>query len=149
MARYTAAVEGVASGTSTKTLLQIVAASSQRLGVYGIRISCKGTSSVAEPIRIRLVRQTTAGTSGGTATVASVDSSGVTATATANITFSGTEPTSGDLLFTQEIHPQTGMAEYIPLGDEIVVPTSGRLGLTVTATATVPVTAQVYWREGH
>lgn len=148
MARYTAAVEGVASGTSAKTLLQIVAGA-QRCGVYGIRISCKGVASTAVPVRFRLVRQTTAGTTGGTATIGSVDSSGVTATATANITFSSTEPTSGDLLFTQEVHPQTGMAEYIPLGDEIVIPASGRLGLTVTAAATVDVTVQLYWREGH
>ncbi|TYB69749.1 hypothetical protein FXF51_06185 [Nonomuraea sp. PA05] len=148
MARYTAAVEGVASGTAAKTLLQIVAGT-QRCGVYGIRVSCKGTSSIAEPVRFRLVRQTTAGTSGGTASIGSVDSSGVSATATANITFSSTEPTSGDLLFSQEVHPQTGMAEYIPLGDEIVIPASGRLGLTVTAAATVNCTVQLYWREGH
>lgn len=148
MARYTAAVEGVASGITTKTLLQVVAGT-QRCGVYGIRVSCAGTSSTAVPVRFRLVRQTTAGTSGGTATIGSVDSSGVTATATANITFSSTEPTSGDLLWTMDIHPQTGVAEFIPLGDEFVIPASGRLGVTILAAVTVNVTVQLYWREGH
>lgn len=147
MARYTAFVEGVASTTSQMAVLQVTAGT-QRAGVYGLRISLKGTSSTAAPVRVKLARTTTAGTSSATPTIASVDSSGVTATATAQATFSA-QPTLGEILWVMEIHPQTGAAEYIPLGDEFVVPAAGRVAVSVLAGADVPVTAQLYWREGH
>lgn len=147
MARYTASVEGVASTTSQMALLQVTAGA-QRCGVYGLRVSFKGTSSVDAPVRVKLARTTTAGTSSGTPTIASVDSSGVTATATAQSTFSA-QPTLGEILWLMEIHPQTGIGEYIPLGDEFVVPASGRVAVSVLAGVTVLSTAQLYWREGH
>ena len=156
MARYTAVAEGVNSGTALKTILQVAADANGRLGVYGVRVSCKGTSSTAEPVRAMLVRQTTAGTGGASLTSLygpnKMDPSYPTSVTTCLKGPSGTwtaEPTASDVVLAQEVHPQTGWAEYIPLGDEIVVAASGRIAVVVVAAATVPVTAQLYWREGH
>ncbi|GAA2411740.1 hypothetical protein GCM10010404_82070 [Nonomuraea africana] len=60
-----------------------------------------------------------------------------------------TEPTLGEVLSAQRLHPQTGMGEFIPLGDELIVAPGGWLAVVVVAAATVDVTAQLYWREGH
>lgn len=147
MARYTTHVQGVASGTSLLTVLQITAGA-QRLGLYGLAVTFKGISSVATPPLVRVARTTTAGTSSGTPTIVSVDLSGVTSTATAQSTFTA-EPTLSDILWAREIHPQSGMAEWIPLGDEFVIAPSTRVAFSVLAAATVPITVQPYWREGH
>ncbi|MER6830921.1 hypothetical protein ABT352_33345 [Streptosporangium sp. NPDC000563] len=47
------------------------------------------------------------------------------------------------------MHPQTYGGEYIPLGDEIRVAPNSYIGVLVVAAATVLVSAQLYWREGH
>ncbi|MEV6159425.1 hypothetical protein AB0L53_54745 [Nonomuraea sp. NPDC052129] len=147
MARYTTHVQGVSSGTSLLTVLQLTAGA-QRLGLYGIAVSFKGASSTAVPPLVRIARTTTSGTSSATPTIVSVDGSGVTSTATSAATFT-VEPTLSDILWAREIHPQTGWAEWIPLGDEFVIAASTRVAVSVLAAATVPITTQLYWREGH
>lgn len=156
MARYTATVEGLASGTALKTILQIATDSARQIAVYGLRVSYAGTSSTAAPVRTLLQRQTSAGTGGLSLTslygVNKLDPNSQASTVTPLRGAVGTwtaEPTAGEVVFAQEIHPQTGMAEYIPLGDEIIVAASGRIAVVVVAAATVTVTAQLYWREGH
>ncbi|MBG0828564.1 hypothetical protein HS041_12370 [Planomonospora sp. ID67723] len=156
MARYTAIAEGVASGTALKTILQIANDANRQTVVYGIRVSFKGTSSTAEPVRTVLMRQSSAGTGGSSLTSNygpnKLDPGSPSSTVTCLKGPSGTwtaEPTAGEVVWAQEIHPQAGWGEYIPLGDEIVVAASGRLAVVVTAAATVNVTAQLYWREGH
>ncbi|MFB4276035.1 hypothetical protein ACBJ59_12125 [Nonomuraea sp. MTCD27] len=156
MARYTAIAEGVASGTALKTILQIAADANRQIAVYGLRISFKGTSSIAEPVRALLQRQSTAGTGGASLTanygVNRLDPGSPVSTVTPLRGPAGTwtaEPTAGEVVMAQEVHPQTGFGEYIPLGQEIIVPASGRLAVVVIAAATVNVTAQLYWLEGH
>lgn len=156
MARYTAIAEGVASGTALKTILQIATDSARQIAVYGLRISYAGTSSTAAPVRTLLQRQTTAGTGGVSLTslygVNKLDPGSPSSTVTPLRGAVGTwtaEPTASEVVFAQEVHPQTGFGEYIPLGEEIIVAASGRLAVVVIAAATVAVTAQLYWREGH
>lgn len=157
MARYTAIAEGVASGTALKTILQIATDANRQIAVYGLRVSYAGTSSTAAPVRTLLQRQTSAGSATGTALTSlygpnKLDPGAPASTVTCQKGPAGTwttEPTASDVLFAQEIHPQTGMGEYIPLGDEIVIAASGRLAVVVVAAATVNVTAQLYWREGQ
>lgn len=156
MARHTAIAEGVASGTALKTILQIATDANRQIAVYGLRISYAGTSSTATPVRTLLQRQTSAGTGGASLTSlygpSRLDPGSPASTVTCLKGPAGTwtgEPTAGEVTFAQEVHPQTGMGEYIPLGDEIIVSASGRLAVVVIAAATVPVTAQLYWREGH
>lgn len=156
MARYTAIVEGVASGTALKTILQIATDANRQIAVYALRVSYAGTSSTAVPVRTLLQRQTSAGTGGASLTslygVNKLDPNSQASTVTALRGAVGAwtgEPTASEVVFAQEVHPQTGFGEYIPLGEEIIVAASGRLAVVVIAAATVPVTCQLYWREGH
>ncbi|GHE47245.1 hypothetical protein GCM10017673_56350 [Streptosporangium violaceochromogenes] len=156
MARYTAIAEGVASGTALKTILQVAVDANRQIAFYGLRISCKGTASADAPVRALVTRQTSAGTGGASLTSLygpnKLDPGAPTSTVTCLKGPAGTwtaEPTAGEVVWAQEIHPQTGWGEYIPLGDEIVVAASGRLAVVVVAAVSVAVTAQLYWREGH
>ena len=51
----------ISTGTSQKTLLQIVAATNHRVLVKEWSISFKGVSNTAAPIEVELLRQTDAG----------------------------------------------------------------------------------------
>jgi hypothetical protein len=147
MARYTTHVARVATGTSLKTVLQLTAAA-QRLGLYGVAVTFGGTSSVAPAVLVRIARTTSTGTSTGTPTVVSVDNSFVASTVTAQSDFSA-EPDIGDVLWVRDIHPQTGLAEWIPLGDEFNIVAFGRVAFSVLSATNAPVTLQPYWREGQ
>ncbi|MBG0819022.1 hypothetical protein [Planomonospora sp. ID82291] len=160
MAKYTTVAEDVASGTALKTILQlanpVANPGSHRIAVYGYRISYRGTNSSAQPVRTVIARQTAAGGGGASAPAAvpvvkldpGTPDSAMTAVKGPSSAWT-TEPTLGDILFAQRIHPQTGMGEFIPLGDEVVLAPGGWLAVMVHAAATVDVTAQLYWREGH
>ncbi|MGW2220490.1 hypothetical protein ACWCSD_36370 [Nonomuraea sp. NPDC001684] len=161
MAKYTAIAEDVASGTAQKTVLQIANPianpASHRIAVYGYRISYAGTNSAAVPVRTLVARQTTAGGGGASPPVAvpvvklepGIPDSAMTAVKGPAAAAWTTEPTLGDILMSQRIHAQTGMGEFIPLGDEVIVAPGGWLAVVVAAAATVNVTCQFYWREGH
>ncbi|SDH69053.1 hypothetical protein SAMN05421505_12093 [Sinosporangium album] len=155
-AGYTAIGEGVASGTAAggRTVLQLTNPASNpaplRGYLYGYRFSAKGIVSNAEPPRWLICRQTDAG-AGGVALAAGfgptrLDPLLPASTVTCLKGPFGTEPTRGDVVFAQEIHPQSGWGEYIPLGDEIPFDPGSRLAVVVVAAATVLVTAQLYWR---
>ncbi|MFG1873398.1 hypothetical protein ACGFIV_00995 [Sphaerisporangium sp. NPDC049003] len=160
MSGYTAIAEEVLSTTSLKTILQITNPNtnpaSHRIAVYGVRISGAGTNSIAEPARVLVGRQTTAGTGGVALTAGfgpvpldpAMPASSITAVKGPAGAWT-TEPTLTDVIMAQKIHPQTGMGEFIPLNDEPRVAPNGRLAVLVVATISVAITAQFYWREGH
>ncbi|WP_043637072.1 hypothetical protein [Nonomuraea candida] len=160
MAKYTAIADDVASGTAQKTILQIANPvanpGSHRIAVYGYRISYRGTNSSAQPVRSLVARQTTAGGGGASPPVAvpavkldpATPDSTITAVKGPAAAWT-TEPTLGDIVIGQRIHPQAGVSEFIPFGDEVIVAPGGWLAVVVVAAATVDVTAQLYWREGH
>ncbi|GAB2468411.1 hypothetical protein GCM10027187_40760 [Streptosporangium sandarakinum] len=156
MARYTASADDVASGTASKTILQITNPAtnpaSHRIAIYGYRVSYRGTASTAQPVRTLIARQSTAGAGGVNVPVAKLDPSSPDSAMTAvkgPAAAWATEPTLGDIWSAQRLHPQSGMGEFIPLGDEVIVAPGGWLAVVVVAAATVDVTAQLYWREGH
>lgn len=122
-----ALVNGVA-----KTVLQIKAATNQRIKASGITVSFKGVDPTNAPVRVKVQRTTTDGAS-TSVTPKKKDpamAEAIQTTAGANFT---TEPTPGDVLEDIEIHPQTGMKWYYPMGDEIKVPGGGRLAIECTA----------------
>jgi hypothetical protein len=141
-----ARVSGVSSGTALKTLTQLVAATDHRVKLLEVGISFHGVSNTDNPPTVDILRQTTAGTSSAL-TIVAVDSgiSGAFET-TALQTFTA-EPTVGDILWTGAIHPQTGVIYQIPLGEEIIMPGSTRLGLRVLATVSVNVDAYMKFEE--
>ena len=101
-------------------------------------MSFDGVSPTAEPVQVRLLRQTTAGTMTA-ATLRKVDpsiSEAILSTATKNAT---AEPTAGDQLRAVEVHAQGGYEEQLPFGDEYRIPGDGRVGIECNSPAAVNV----------
>lgn len=135
----------ISTGTSAKTLLQLVAATNQRVKVLRWGVSFDGISPTAAPILVRLLRQSTAGTmSALTPVMLGIGSESLQTTAQHTAT---AEPTAGNVLDTIEVHPQTGFEIVLPLGQEILIPGGGRLGLEVTAAETVNAIAKFVYEE--
>jgi len=129
----------VATGTSAKTILQLVAASNHRIVVPRITVSFEGVTATDAPIQVVVMRQSTAGTMSALTPSKYNDSDDETLQTTAQHTASA-EPTSGDILETQLIHPQ-GRGVFGPF----TVKGGGRLGVVVTASVSVDcvVSAQI------
>lgn len=141
-----ARVDGVATGTSLKTLLQLIAATNHAIKIAEVSVGFHGTSNTAEPILVQLIRQSDAGTmtSGtlvkGDDSVADSFDTTYTHTATA-------EPTAGDILRSFTVHPQTGLIYQPPELAPIIVGGGDRLGLCVTAAATVDADVCIVFEE--
>jgi hypothetical protein len=149
-AKHIALVKAVAApSASTLTLIQVAASANTRLEVIGWEVSFDGADSTKTPILCELLRQTTAGTSTAL-TLAKGDEASQTATATAGKIFTA-EPTAGDILDSKYLTPANGIWGYQwPLGDEIVVGVSGRIGIrviTVAGSGTPNLTARLVTRD--
>ena len=108
-----------------------------------------GVSVTAEPVQVRLLRQTTA--IGGTPTVITPakmdDSIAETVLTTAAASAGGAEPTAGDVLDVVEVHPQNGYEVIFPPGQEVIIGGGDRLGIECTAPAAVNVRAKIIAEE--
>ena len=134
---WTATTAQVATGTSLKTILQVVAAANHALLIDEWSISFEGVSNTAAPIQVILARQSTAGTLDTAVTPSSSpDDSDETLQVTAGSDAS-VEPTTGDILDTQLVHPQTGYTWQAPFGKQYKVGGGDRLAIRVTAGANV------------
>jgi hypothetical protein len=129
--RFSLPLASTATGTAAKTLIQLVAPSSQMVAVLGWTLNFDGTSSTATPIRFRLIRQTTAGTMSALTPVKLNDSIGdsIRSTAQQNAT---AEPTASDILDIGTIHPQQSKVIWYP-PNHIVCGAGDRIGLEVLA----------------
>lgn len=144
--RFQAVTAEVATGTAIKTILQVVAATNQRVLIDEVAISFKGTSATDAPIFVRVLRQTTAGTMSALTPVKNNNGDDETLQVTAQHTATA-EPTAGDVLMAQEVHPQTGFLWQAPFGRQIVVKGGGRLAIEVTAGVTTSCIARVQGEE--
>jgi hypothetical protein len=146
---YSATTEGeeALAAATAETVLQVRGATvtKGRLKAWGV--SFDGTSVTAEPVRVRLLRQTTDGTGTG-ATEAKNDPDDPAANITAFHSFTA-EPTAGDVLEDREIHPQGGYDHQYPHGEEKVIDAdaASRIGIEVTAPAVVNCVAYIQWEE--
>jgi len=131
-----AATAAISTGTSAKTLLQLVAASNHRVHVEEVEISFNGVTNTAEPIKVDILRQTNAGTMSSLTPVKAMPGDAETLQTTALHTASS-EPTAGDILESFYVHPQQGRAWQAPFAKPIVIPGGGRVGVRVTAAASV------------
>ncbi len=126
------------TGTSIKTLIQILAATNVCVKIGEVSISFNGVSNTAAPIYVEMVKQTSAGTITNTTTVVKEDASRaetiqLVAKDTATI-----EPTdSAAVTLAEYVHPQTGFLWQAPYLREQIIVGAGRLGLRVTAAASV------------
>jgi len=139
--------EALAAATA-ETIIQLRGSTACKAKVIEWGISFDGTSGTAEPVRVRLLRQTTDGTGTG-ATEVAWDPDNPTANCTALNTFSSTEPTAGEVLAEYEVHPQTGIVIQYPLGREPVLDNAAtsRIAIEATAPATVNCSAYLVWEE--
>ena len=137
----------ISTTTSTRTLLQLVAASNHRVLVREWHIAFEGITATDAPIQVRVLRQTTAGTASALTLVKADDSDDETLQTTAQHSFTSTEPTSGDVLFNRLVHPQSGFSIILPPGRELVMKGGSRLAFEVTAAVAVDATVTVEFEE--
>lgn len=134
------------SAATAKTVVQITAPTNQALKVTRYSVFFDGTSTTAEPVQVRVLRQTTAGTMTSLTPLKLDDARTETIQSTAQHTATA-EPTASDVLAVAEVHPQQGYDVILPLGGEVIVKGGGRLGIECTAPATVNVRAQFWYEE--
>lgn len=135
----------VSTGTSAKTILQLVAASNHAILITEWSISFEGTSNTAAPIQVILMRQTTAGTMSALTLVFNPDDLDETPEASAQHT-STSEPSSGNILDGHLVHPQTGYTWQAPFGGEFKIGGGDRVGIVVTAGSSIDCIATI---KGH
>lgn len=137
----------IALGAATaKTVLQLVAATNHRVKILGFGVYFDGVSSTAEPVQVRLLRQSTAGTMTSLTPVKKDDSLAETLLTTAQHTATA-EPTAGDVIKAVEVHPQSGYEYTAPFGGEVIVGGGDRIGIECTAPAIVNVRAWIDFEE--
>jgi hypothetical protein len=152
VAIHTVAFSGITSGTALKTLVQLAASSTVRNEVIEWSVSFNGTNASAVPALVQLNRQTSAGTGGVAATELQQDladgvATSVGLTGPLAAVWTG-EPTAGSILYSDYYTP-VGLGPFIqyPLGRGIIIPVSGRLGITVTAAVAVNCAGHIVWYE--
>lgn len=120
------------SSGAAKTLIQIVAASNHRIKITDYGVFLTGTASSTPPsAKVRVLRQTTAGSMSALSAVKNNPTDDETLQTTGQHTATS-EPTAGDVLAIAEV-PFNGGWQVMPqYGNEIIVPGGGRLGLEIT-----------------
>lgn len=138
--------------TTTKTLLQLITGATRRLWVTEFSISGKSVNSADVSVLVQWVRQTSVGTGSaaiGASTIGNVYEGQPAMIATANEGFA-TEPTGGTEIVRGPwyMSPVGGLfVLQIPLGQEIEMAVSSRLGLRVTDAQSTVLRASVTVRE--
>jgi hypothetical protein len=128
---------GEASITSTaKTVIAVTAPTNQRLRVKGIEVFGKGTANTDTPVKVELIKASSI--SGGTAGSVTTTPLDPDYAETPQATYAGNysaEPTySGNTTVrTWEVHPQTGLAIYFPMHDEIKIAGGKAFALRLTS----------------
>lgn len=147
MSQYSINVTGeaLAAGTA-ETVLQGVASGSKSIGLVRWAVSFNGVSASDGPVRVELLRLSSAGTSAAFTPV-KIDPASDTAMMTARTSHTA-EPTVGDVLGTYYITPLAGLLliQYAP-EDQIRVAANGRLGVRCLAVAAVNVSASMVFSE--
>lgn len=134
--------------TSVETVLQLRGTTATKTELCAWGIGFDGVTAAAEPVRVRLLRQTTDGT-GSAASEVKRDEDDPTAGVTAFHSFSA-EPTAGDVLWEGHIHPQGGRVDFeyaTGRGWVLQDAATSRIGIDVLAPAAVNTTAYMKWIE--
>lgn len=144
--KFTAQTAPVATGTSKKTILQLVAAANHRVLVKEWSVSFTGVSNTAAPILVQVLRQTDAGTMSALTPQKVNEGDNETLQTTAQHTSTG-EPTGTAEVMGEEVHPQGGYTWQAPFGGEIEVIGGNRLAIAVTAAVDVNCKARMVCEE--
>lgn len=133
MPLYAVTVSGESLAAATvETLAQIVAPAARRLKLVRWGVSFNGADVTKAPVRVELLRLTSAGSSAAFTPV-KMDPTDEVASATARVAHTA-EPTAGDVLEVHYLTPAGGnlIENYAP-EEAPVVQASGRLGIRVLA----------------
>lgn len=138
----------ISTGTSIKTLIQLLAATNQCVKVGEASVSFNGTSNTNAPIYCEMVKQTSAGTFSNTTTLVKEDAGRGETIQTVGKDTATAEPTdSGAVMVNEYVHPQTGFLWQAPYGKEQFLIGAGRLGLRVTAANSVSAGSRMVGEE--
>jgi hypothetical protein len=136
---------------AVKSIMQVVAPTNQRVKLLGFSFTFDGTTSTATPVECKIVRQSTAGTTWGAATnVPVIQEPELTETVQTNYKTNCTagEPTVSSTLRDFNVPAFMGSyAEFLPLGQEIVIGGGGFLGFQTNAPAAVNVRVEALIEE--
>jgi hypothetical protein len=127
-------------GTGVKTLVQIRPATNSRIVLRELSISFLGTSTTDPQILVSFVRQTSAGTmtSGTWSKLIYLDPETIQGAIARDAT--GTEPTTGEILYQRLVHPQGSLA--FPVGSFNCIG-GQRYGVVIDNTGGVNVKASI------
>lgn len=143
--KFTAQTPEVTTGVTKKTVLQILAATNQRVLVKEISVSFDGVVNTDNPILVEVLRQSDAGSGGVSLTLQKLNPDNTeTLQSTALRDISGSvQPTDTGEVLGEQVHPQGGYTWQAPFGGEIEVPGGERLGIAVFAQQAVNVKARI------
>lgn len=126
------------------TVLQLTTVANHRIKIKGFSVTLSGIA--VRDLIVRVLRQTTAGTSGTSVTPVKLDNAAAETIQTGAATNFSAEPTVGDVLQYKRL--QSSYEKIFPLGQELLVPGGGRIGIEVTSVgATASVAAEFYFEE--
>lgn len=147
--RLIAQTADVSTGTNKKTVLQVIAAANHRVKVLEWSVSFDGISNTAHPILVEVANQSSAGGGGDALTCQKIDDdTGETIQTTALSDIDGSaSPTEDFVLQRENVHPQGGYTWQAPFGGELIVNGGDRIGIAVTAAASVNVVARMIIEE--
>lgn len=121
------------AATVAKTVVQVVSAANTQGEVVEVSVGFDGISSTEKHIEVRIARQSTAGTSSAlTMVYPETTPTGVTPTTTARHTAT-VEPTTGDILVREFVHPQGKFIWRPSDKDRIWFFNGGRIGVVCLA----------------
>ncbi len=115
----------------THTLIQLIAASNHRAVIKRVEISMNGITAADPPVLFELCIQTTAGTMSALSLIHKnpLDTETIQTTAQHTAT-TGTDPTTGNLIWGDYFHGQSGGVLAIT---DIIIPGGTRVGLRYVA----------------
>lgn len=126
------------AAATPKTVLQVKAPANHRVKIKGWGVYFDGTGVSAEPINVKLVRQSTAGTMSAVTPAKCDDSLPETVQSTGSVNAS-VEPATGEVLQFRNVHPQSGYEHIYGVGDEDIIKGGGYVGILCDAPAVVNV----------
>jgi hypothetical protein len=146
--RFRSVPAAISTGVAIKTMIQLLAATNQRVKVNEASMSFNGTSNTNAPIYVELVKQTSAGTITNTTALTKEDAAYAETIQTVGKDTATVEPTdSGAVLVAEYVHPQTGFLWQAPYGYELLIVGAGRLGFRQTAANSVSAGSRLVCEE--
>lgn len=136
------------SAATAKTVLQIATPSATRAKVTGFSVSFNSVTTTDAPAVVDLLRQTTAGTGGTSATLSPLDPDGPASQSTGLYNINSAEPTASNVLWTGYVTPVGGLFVYnFAEGEEPVLDISSRIGIRITSPSAVSAIATLTYAE--